>query len=39
MPTGGGGGAIDPVTALLAAGLAGLGYAARRGRQGRKNKT
>jgi Ca-activated chloride channel family protein len=36
MPSGGGG-AIDPVTALLAAGLAGLGFAARRGKQGRKN--
>jgi hypothetical protein len=37
VPTRGGGGAIDPVTALLPAGLAGLGFAARRKRQGRRN--
>lgn len=37
VPTSGGGGAVDPLTLLLGAGLAGLGYAAQRRRTGRKH--
>ena len=36
LPQGGGGGAIDPITALLGVGLAGLACIVRRNRHGRK---